>query len=72
MPEGNSQQRGAPDARTRRQQEGAERRGAGGIAWGKDWPEGPESSRREAFFKLWESGKIDRLEHTAGGSQDVI
>ena len=32
MPKSNSQQSGAPDARTRRQQEGAERRGAGGIA----------------------------------------
>ena len=37
---------------------------------GRDRPEGPESSRREAFFKLWESGKINRLEHTAGGSQN--
>ena len=23
-----------------------------------------------SFFKLWESGKINRLEHTAGGSQN--
>ena len=37
---------------------------------GRDRPEGPESSRREAFFKLWESGKIKRPEHTAGGSQN--
>ena len=69
MPKSNSQQKNTPDARTRRQQVGAERRGAGGIAEGGDRPEGPESSRREAFFKLWESGKINRLEHTAGGSR---
>ena len=69
MPKSNSQRKSTPDARTRRQQEGAERRGAGGIPEGKDRPEGPESSRREAFVKLWESGKIDRLERTAGGSQ---
>ena len=36
----------------------------GGIAEGKDWPEGPESSLKEAFFILWESGNINRLEHT--------
>ena len=64
MPKSNSQQKNTPDAHTRRQQVGAERRGAGGIAKGKDRPEGPESSRREAFFKLWESVKINRPEHT--------
>ena len=32
MPKSNSQQKNTPDARTRRQQVGAERRGAGGIA----------------------------------------
>ena len=26
--------------------------------------------RGRLFFKLWESGKINRLEHTAGGSQN--
>ena len=31
MPKSNSQQKSTPDARTRRQQVGAERRGAGGI-----------------------------------------
>ena len=70
MPKSNSHEKSNPDARTRRQQEGAKRRGAGGIAYGKDRPEGPESSRREAFFKLWESGKINRLEHTAGRLQN--
>ena len=54
MPKSNSQQKSTPDARTRHQQVGVKRRGAGGIAWGKDQPEGPESSRRE-LFKLWES-----------------
>ena len=32
MPKSNSQHKSTPDARTRHQQEGAERRGAGGIA----------------------------------------
>ena len=32
VPRGNSQQRGTPDTRTRHQQVGAKRRGAGGIA----------------------------------------
>ena len=36
MPKSNSQQKSTPDARTRHQQVGAERRGAGGIAQGKD------------------------------------
>ena len=71
MPKSNSQQKSTPDARTRHQQVGAERRGAGSIAKGKDRPEGPESSRRELFFKLWESeGKVNRPEHTAGSSQN--
>ena len=32
MPKGNSQQKSTPDAHIHRQQVGAERRGAGGIA----------------------------------------
>ena len=32
MPKSNSQQKSTPDAHTRQQQVGAERRGAGGIA----------------------------------------
>ena len=36
MPKSNSQQKSTPDARIRHQQEGAEQRGAGGIAEGKD------------------------------------
>ena len=32
VPKSNSQQKSTPEARTRRQQEGAERRGAGSIA----------------------------------------
>ena len=47
MLKGNSQQKSTPDARIRHQQVEAERRGAGGIAWGKDRPEGPEGSWRE-------------------------
>ena len=50
MPKSNSQQKSTRDTRTRRQQVGAERRGSGGIAEGKDWPEGPESSRGEIFL----------------------
>ena len=49
MPKNNSQQKSTPDARTRRQQVGVKLRGVGGIAWGKDWPKGPESNRRELF-----------------------
>nr|CAI9689217.1 unnamed protein product [Rangifer tarandus platyrhynchus] len=45
-----------------------ERRGASGIAWGKDRPEDPESNRRELFFKRWD--KINRPEHTACGLQN--
>ena len=52
MPKGNSQQKSTPDARIRHQQVEAERRGAGGIAWGKDRPEGPEGSWREL---TWDS-----------------
>ena len=70
MPKSNSQQKSTPEARTCRQQEGAERRGAGGIAQGKDRPEGPESSRGEIFLNWKSERKIDRLEHTAGGSQN--
>ena len=50
MPKSNSQQKSTPDAGTRHQQVGAKRRGADCIAQGKDWPEGPESSRRELFL----------------------
>ena len=68
MPKSNSQQKRTPDTHTRHQQIGAERRGAGGIAYGKDRPEGPESSRRELCGTARE--KINRPEHTAGGSQN--
>ena len=49
MPKSNSQQKSTPDARTGHQQVGAERRGVGGIAYGKDRPKGPESNPRELF-----------------------
>ena len=38
MPKSNSQQKSTPDARTRHQQVGAKRRGAGGIAPGESAP----------------------------------
>ena len=50
MPKINSQQKSTPDARTRHQQVGAERRGAGGTAQGKDPAEGPEDNRRELLW----------------------
>ena len=74
MPKSNSQQKSTPDACTRRQQVGAERRGAGGIASGKDRP--VLRAVGGSSFKLWESKekltcrKINRPEHTAGGSQN--
>ena len=37
MPKNNSQQKTTPDARIHHQQVGAERRGAGSIAWDKAW-----------------------------------
>ena len=49
MPKSNSQQKSTPDTRIRHQQVGAEWRRAGGIAEGKDRPEGHESNRRELF-----------------------
>ena len=47
MPKSNSQQKSTPDTRIRHQQVGEERRGACGIAQGKDWPECPEGNWRE-------------------------
>ena len=55
MPKSNSQQKSTPDARTRHQQVGAKRRGAGGIAPGESAPKplaawtaeaGEDSTRR--------------------------
>ena len=47
MPKSNSQQKSTPDTRIHHQQVGAEQRGAGGIAEGKDQPERPEGNQRE-------------------------
>ena len=47
MPKSNSQQESTPDTRIHHQQVGTERRGAGGIAQGKDRPECPEGNWRE-------------------------
>ena len=52
MPKSNSQQESTPDARIRHQKAGAERRGAGSIAQGKEWAEGPEGNLREL---LWDT-----------------
>ena len=41
MPKSNSQQKSTPYACIRHQQVGAEQRGAGGIALGKDWAQLP-------------------------------
>ena len=59
MPKSISQQKSTPDARTRHQQVGAERRGAGGIAQGKDRAWVPWGQLEGAFvsyqLKLWDS-----------------
>ena len=54
MPKSNSQQKSTPGAHTCHQQIGAEQRGVGGIAWGKDWPEALRTIGGSSF-KLWES-----------------
>ena len=59
MPKSNSQQKSTPDARIRHQQVGEERRGAGGIAQGKDQAWVPWGQSEGAFvsyqLKLWDS-----------------
>ena len=59
MPKRNSQQKSTPDARTRHQQVGAERRGAGGIAHGMDRAWVTWGQLEGAFvsyqLKLWDS-----------------
>ena len=47
MPKSNSPQKSTPYTRIHHQQVGAERKGAGGIAEGKDRAECPEGNRRE-------------------------
>ena len=59
MPKSNSPQKSTPYTRIHHQQVGAERKGAGGIAEGKDRAECPEGNRRELMrdsnLKLWDS-----------------
>ena len=76
MPKSNSQQKGTPDARTATSKRGrTERRGRSGEEPAALLRVGTGQKALRAvggrFFKLWESeGRIDRLEHTAGGSQN--
>ena len=59
MPKSNSQQKSTPDARICHQQVGAEQRGAGGIASGKDQAQMPWGQLEGAILrqqlKLWDS-----------------
>ena len=70
MPKSNSQQKSTPDART-----ATSKRGQNGEEPAAFLRVGTGQKALRAvggrFFKLWESkGEIDRLEHTAGGSQN--
>ena len=69
MPKSNSQQKSTPDARTRHQQEGADGEEQAALLRVRT---GLKALRAVggSSFKLWESGKINRPEHTTGGSQN--